>query len=439
MTDDDVTVTSLLTDRWTRQRLRVQVIEGPDKGLALDFDDTIRIGKRQLAELVLSDPTVSSLHCEIANRGELILRDLGSKNGTFVGSVRVIEAVLPPDESIRVGATVLQVRPLADTVDIPLRDDSDFFGILGGSPVMRALTARLERLAASDATVLIEGETGSGKELVAEALHRAGARRDGPLVVVDCGSLPASLVESELMGHERGAFTGAVAASVGAFERADGGTLFLDEIGELPLDMQPKLLRLIETRSVRRVGGAKSRTVDVRVLSATNRDLAREVQAGRFREDLYFRLAVVRVEVPPLRQRREDIPLLAAHLLRELGADPKQHLLPETLAALQAYDWPGNVRELRNQLTRMSALPDAALPPAAPSSSASPAGATPAVDLGVPLRVAKQRVVDELERAYVGALLDACGGRVADVARRAGMDRMSIYRIIDKLKLRAKD
>jgi two-component system response regulator GlrR len=432
LSDEGQTVTSLLTDRWTRQRLRVQVVEGPDKGLSLDFEDTIRIGKRDLADLVLSDPTVSSLHCEIANRGELILRDLGSKNGTFVGNVRVIEAVLPPNEPIRVGATVLQVRPLAENVVIPLRDDADFHGIVGTSPVMRALTARLERLAASDATVLVQGETGTGKELVAEALHHAGARRDKPLVVVDCGSLPASLIESELMGHERGAFTGAVATSVGAFERADGGTIFLDEIGELPLLMQPKLLRLLESRSVRRVGGQKSRDIDVRVISATNRDLAREVQAGRFREDLYFRLAVVRVEVPPLRQRIEDIPLLAAHLLRELGVDPREHLVPDTVAMLQAYDWPGNVRELRNQLTRMTAMPDAALPTplAAPPPPASP------VDLSVPLRVAKQRVVDELERAYIGALLDACGGRIVDVARRAGMDRMTIYRIIDKLKLK---
>jgi len=419
-----------------RQRVRLQVITGRDAGKQHEFDGRARIGTRKMADLVLSDARVSGLHCEIVAGDQLVVRDLGSKNGTFLGGYRVVEAVVPAGDSIAVGDTRVRVVPIEELVDVPLAATDDYFGIVGQSAAIRAMTARLERLAGSDATVLVMGETGSGKERVAEALHLSGPRAQGPLVIVDCGSLPPALIESELFGHERGAFTGATAQFKGAFERAHGGTLFLDEIGELPLDLQPKLLRAIESRTVRRLGGGKPIPVDVRLVAATNRDLALEVQRGRFREDLYYRLAVVSLTMPPLRERLDDIPLLAVHLLRELGCDPASWLTVESLAALQSYDWPGNVRELRNALERSATLMEPVAPRALAERSDEPAGAAARVDLDQPLRVGKQRAIEAFERAYVTAMLDACEGNVSECARRSGMDRMSIHRILQRLGMR---
>ncbi|MGZ3425998.1 MAG: sigma-54 interaction domain-containing protein, partial [Polyangia bacterium] len=303
---------------------------------------------------------------------------------------------------------------------------------------IRALTARLAALAGGDTTVLVQGETGTGKERVAEALHLAGRRAPKPLVVVDCGAMPATMIESELFGHERGAFTGAVASVPGAFERAHGGTLFLDEIGELPLELQPKLLRALESRVVRRLGGAKTIPVDVRVVSATNRDLMLEVAAGRFREDLYYRLAVVTLTVPPLRDRREEVPLLATRFLGDFGVEPSRLLTRESLEALMRHAWPGNVRELRNTLERAVALsePLAVGSGATPTSTSSAATASASVDLSLPLRIGRQRVVDAWEREYVTRLLDECGGNVSEASRRAGLERMSMYRLLHRLGLR---
>jgi transcriptional regulator with GAF, ATPase, and Fis domain len=412
-------------------RAVVRVVGGRDAGRTLEIESTARVGARPLAELVLDDPKVSGLHCQLGVTGELRVRDLGSKNGTFVGGVRVVDAFVQPGDIITVGDTRLSVTPIGAAAQ-PLFDGDDFHGVVGGSTAMRALTARLAALAANDATVLLQGETGTGKERVAEALHLAGKRAQKPLVVVDCGAMPATMIESELFGHERGAFTGAVAASAGAFERAHGGTLFLDEVGELPLELQPKLLRALESRSVRRLGAQKPLTVDVRVLAATNRDLALEVSGGRFREDLYYRLAVVTLTLPPLRERREDIPLLAARFLDGLGVAPRALLTDESLAALMRHDWPGNVRELRNALERAVALAEPiALSPSPPSSSASPS-----VDLAQPIRVGRQRMLDAWERSYVTQLLDACGGNISEASRRAGLERMTMYRLLRRLGLR---
>jgi transcriptional regulator with GAF, ATPase, and Fis domain len=419
-----------------RRRIAVHVVAGPDAGKSIEFDERVRVGTRRLADLVLTDTRVSGLHLELLAGDELRVRDLGSKNGTFLGGYRIVEAVVTASDAITLGDTQLRLRPIDELVEVPLFDGDDFFGIVGQSAAIRALTARLQRLATNDTTVLIMGETGTGKERVAEALHSAGRRANGPLVIVDCGSMPANLIESELFGHERGAFTDAVAQVKGAFERAHGGTLFLDEIGELPLELQPKLLRALESRAVRRVGGARPVHVDVRVIAATNRDLPMEVNRGRFREDLYYRLAVVSLQVPPLRERKEDIPLLAVRLLRELGADPAACLTVESLAALQSYHWPGNVRELRNTLQRSAALMEPLMPRAPAAAGGAGRELDDAIELSQPLRVGKQRVIDAFERAYVSAMLKACGGNVSECARRAGMDRMSIHRIMQRLGLR---
>jgi transcriptional regulator with GAF, ATPase, and Fis domain len=440
------TITSTRQSSLTRRRASLVVVAGRDVGKRLDFDGRVRIGARPLADFVLTDAKVSGLHCEVSCDSDLRVRDLSSKNGTFLGGFRIIEAVVPPGETIALGDTRIRLQPSSEVVDVPLLDADDFFGIVGQSPAIRAMTARIERLCASDATVLITGETGSGKERVAEALHVGGRRATQPFEIVDCGSLPATLIEAELFGYERGAFTGALQRTAGAFERAHTGTLFLDEIAELPLELQPKLLRALESHTVRRLGGGRPIDVDVRVVAATNRDLAIEVNRGRFREDLFYRLAVVTLTVPPLRERPDDVPLLAVHLLREMGADPASCLSVESLTALQRHDWPGNVRELRNVLERAAVLmeplvlserkvsePSDATPPHVPSPSPPP---SPSIDPSLPLRIAKQRAIEELERAYIAALLPACGGNISEMARRMGMDRMSVHRLMRRLKLR---
>jgi DNA-binding NtrC family response regulator len=417
-----------------RRRLRLEVVEGPDAGAHVVFDDSVRVGQKGLAQLVLKDALVSGLHCEIVVGPPRRVRDLGSKNGTFVAGVQVIDALLRPNEIITVGNTRLRVVDAAEKVAVELHPDDDFHGLVGQSAAMRALTARIARLTATDTTVLLQGEHGTGKERVAEALHYAGPRAAAPLVVVDCGSLPATLIEAELFGHERGAFTGAVGRVEGAFERAKKGTLFLDEIGELPLELQPKLLRALESRTIRRVGGNESIRVQARVVAATNRDLALEVQRGRLREDLYYRLAVVTLTLPPLREHIEDVPLLAVRLLENLGADPASYLSHESLSALMRHDWPGNVRELRNTLERAVSL----LEPVAPSPAPSLKGAEPEpqIDLAVPLRAGKQRCIEAYERAYITAMLRECSGNLTEAARRAGMDRVSVHRLLQRIGLR---
>jgi len=297
---------------------------------------------------------------------------------------------------------------------------------------MRAAFALLERAAASDATVLIEGETGTGKEGAARGLHDGSTRRSGPFVVVDCGAIPAELLESELFGHERGAFTGASAARAGAFEEADGGTIFLDEIGELPLDLQPKLLRAIEHRQIRRVGSNLHKTVDVRLVAATHRDLRADVNDGRFRPDLYFRLAVVRINLPPLRERPEDIPLLVERIVDGLVDDPaaRAPLLDGALVtALQRGAWAGNVRELRNHLERCLVL-------GGPVPLAAPGPVVGAVDGRIPYAEARQRALDEFERRYLEDLLRRHDGKVASAARAAGVNRAYLYRLLQRHGLR---
>jgi transcriptional regulator with GAF, ATPase, and Fis domain len=326
----------------------------------------------------------------------------------------------------------------------------DSFGDLyGGSVAMRRTYAILDRVAKSDATVLIEGESGTGKELAAHEIVRRGPRAEGPLVTVDTSAIASSLIESELFGHTRGAFTGADRERVGAFESAHGGTVFLDEIGEMPLELQPKLLRALEAREIRRVGETTPRRVDVRVIAATNRNLEREVNLGRFRGDLFFRLAVVTVQLPPLRERLEDLPLLLRAILESMGAlDNESLFVPRVFREMSGHDWPGNVRELRNYVERAVILgvagsirgrADLPLPPNLGDAIQSP-GWTDA-DLDEPFKAAKERLLTRFERAYLSRLLEQSEGNVSRAARQAKLDRMYLSRLLQRygLKTRASD
>jgi DNA-binding NtrC family response regulator len=417
------------------RRVRLEVISGPASGVQRDFEGRIRIGARPIADLVLVDPKISGLHCELIAGEELRLRDLGSKNGTFLGGYRIVEAVVPSGAAFVVGDSRIRALPL-ELEDAPLAaSPADArHGLLGSSRAMKVLRQQIDDLASHEATVLIQGETGTGKELIAEGIHESGARRSGPLVIVDCGAIVPTLLEASLFGYERGAFTDANARSIGAFERAHGGTLFLDEIGELPPDLQPKLLRAIESRTVKRLGGDRPIRVDVRIIAATHRDLALEVAQGRFREDLYYRVAVVRLSVPPLRERLEDVPILAAHFLRQAGGDPAVLLGAHALVGLARHAWPGNVRELRNVLEEAVAL-KRPVAIAAPVREGFIEWMRGVIDLDDSMRVGKQRIIDCYERVYVTRLLEVCGGNVSEVARRSGMNRMSIQRIMTRLGL----
>ncbi|HWO18155.1 MAG TPA: sigma 54-interacting transcriptional regulator [Kofleriaceae bacterium] len=429
-----------------RHRLRLEVLRGADRKLRKDFDlDRIVIGSHERCDLCLNEPTVSRQHCEIALTGDgYAIRDLASTNGTFVGDVRIKEVVVDRETKLRVGDALLRLVPSGDTVELPLSVHTSFGPLLGKSPAMRRLFESLRKIAPTDATVLITGESGTGKEVAARAIHEASARARGPFVVVDCGALPGNLIESELFGHVRGSFTGAVKDRVGAFESASGGTVFLDEIGELPIELQTRLLGVLERRSVTPLGGTEPRSIDVRVLAATHRDLRRQINRGAFREDLFFRLAVVTVEMPALRHRREDIRLYVEKFLDELGARGALTLDEPTLARLEAQSWPGNVRELRNLVERAAALGDEALPDAADAApaDAAPAATLPAIagelDVAVPFKIAKQALVDDFERAYCERLLAAHDNNITRAARAAELDRVYLLRVLDKYGLRPK-
>ncbi len=439
------------------RRCRIEVTSGPDAGLVRDVEaQVIRIGARRGNDVQLTDSKVSGLHCEIRldDRGYR-LRDLDSTNGTYVSSLRINDVYIQPGAQIALGGTRMKFEPLGDSVEIELADTDRFGSMIGRSIKMRELFARLEKLAKTDTTVLVTGDTGVGKELVAEALHDSSPRKDGPFVVLDCGSIPPNLIESELFGHERGAFTGATSSYAGAFERAHGGTVFLDEIGELPLAMQPKLLRVLERKEVRRVGGSKTIEVDVRIVAATNRDLGVEVNRGRFREDLYYRLAVARVHVPPLRERKDDLPLLIEHILATTPGGETAQIAQETIDLMMKHDWPGNVRELRNVIERAVLLaesPDSEdalrrAPPPSPKSepsitvtpsqtaTSSEASMTVPVDVTIPFKHAKQNVISEFERRYISRLLAQHDGNISAAARAAGIDRMSIHKMLHRLGL----
>ena len=420
------------------RRCRLEVVAGPDVGKIIELaQPTILIG-RTGADLNLTDPKVSGLHAELRLQADgYRVRDLGSTNGTHVRGVRIVDGFIAPGATLQIGKSAIVFDPLDESVSVPLWHESRLHGLIGGSAAMRHMFDLINRFAQSDATVLIQGETGAGKEGVADAIHQCSPRRDGPFVVLDCSAIPEQLFEDQIFGHEQGAFTGAGKATVGVFEAAHGGTLFLDEIGELPLDVQAKLLRAVETRKVRRLGSTKVIASDVRIIAATNRDLATEVNRGTFRSDLFYRLSVAKLAVPSLRERRDDIPLLVEHFLRQLTAtignkDPR---LPEDfLARAQRHAWPGNVRELRNAVERACLLPNhPTLGFDAPLKK--DGGGLGEVDIDIPFKVAKQKLVDEFDRRYLETLLELHDNNISAAARAAGIDRMSIYKMIRRLGL----
>jgi DNA-binding NtrC family response regulator len=472
------TKVAYLPDRGPTLHLRrctLQSVDDPTQEWTFDKEE-IRIGSMDDNDVVLGDDTVSRYHCAIRQEDTgYVLVDQRSTNGTFINKVRVREAFIKPGSIVSVGQSQLRFNAREEEVQIlPSRNDR-LSGLIGGNARMREIYTIIEKIAPTATTVVIDGETGTGKEVVAQAIHSLSPRVRNDLVVFDCGAVPPNLIESELFGHEKGSFTGAMMTRQGLFEQADGGTLFLDELGELPLDLQPKLLRALEQREVRRVGSTKAAKVDVRIIAATNRNLEDEVKAGRFRQDLFYRLSVVRLHLPSLRERADDIPLLVQHFLatgvynKRGGSDARVlGVMKDAMTALQNYPWPGNVRELVNvieravsfcdsELLELADLPDyvrSARPPAnagtraqtatgatrrAPTSGSGITGGNPVVSMdpnapapapptellaeGVTFKDAKERWVAAFERDYILQLLRRNNGNISHAARAADIDR----------------
>lgn len=420
------------------RKIRVEVLKGPDAGKQAELPGlSMRIGSSRDCDFVLTDTTVSRAHLRLRIERERIrVLDEGSRNGTWIDGTEVRDAMARPDSLIVIGGTTLRLRMLMDVAELPISARESFGGLLGRSIAMRRVFSLLQCVAARDGTLLIEGETGTGKELAAAGVHAASARATHPFVIFDCSAAAPTLIESALFGHVRGAFTGATSDLPGIFEQADGGTLFLDEIGELPLELQPKLLRALEAREVRRLGDKAARRFDVRIVAATNRSLAREVERGRFREDLYYRLAVVTAHLPPLRERPEDIPLLARHMEQELSRcqqPPFNPLSDKTVAAFCSQAWPGNVRELRNAVHRalMLGCPEEGEEAVPLPSAHERLG----VSLNEPLIQGRERIADAYEREYIELALGRTEGNISRAATLAGVGRNFMQKAIKRYGL----
>jgi two-component system, NtrC family, response regulator HydG len=420
----------------------ITVVEGPNAGEQFAVDATqpsaVLAGQGPACAIRLADREVSRRHAAFEVQGRrLRITDLGSTNGTFVDGLAIADAWLVGEELVRVGTTALRVEVRSGVQGLRVPEAGSFGRVVGESLTMRRIYPLCERLAQAEIPVIVEGETGTGKEALAESIHEQGRRAQGPFVVFDCTAVPPSLLEAELFGHEKGAFTGAVSQRKGVFEQAHSGTLLIDEIGDLDLVLQPKLLRAIEKSEVRRIGADRPIRVDVRLIAATRRDLDREVAAGRFRDDLFHRLAVGRIELPPLRKRQGDVAVLARHFCVQLGGTRNQ-IPDEVLVRWQEHSWPGNVRELRNAVARYLALGEAGrdhatqlidaaepVPPPAPEQGSLTAQDPIAqvLEQNLPLPVARQRLVEEFERRYIEHVLEAHGGNVAKAAAASGIAR----------------
>jgi len=363
----------------------------------------------------------------------VLVKDSGSRNGTFINTVRIREAILTAPCQIQVGGSRLSYEPL-EKERVELGFEESFGRLVGSSPRMRHLFRMLGEIAPTDLSVLVTGETGCGKELVAQAVHEHSLRKDAPFIVVDCASIPGPLAESLLFGHERGAFTGATERRTGAFHEANKGTIFLDELGELPSELQPKLLRALSERQVKRVGAHVYEPVDVRVIAATRRDLSRSMNTGKFRSDLFFRIAQVRVEMPPLRDRREDIPMLIKAACERIGRPERVLDVTELVTnTLSQHEWPGNVRELVNVTSVTASLPQGA----ESVSSLLPleGGSGDTVDYTTPYGEAKRAAITAFESRYFGELARAASGNISEMARRSGMERHHIRPFLKKYGL----
>ena len=441
--------TQLLTDDASgllvERRFRLRVVGGPDQGKEHVLDEgTTMVGTHADNDMVLTDGTVSRYHLEVRVRRDGVeIRDLDTTNGTKHGGTKIGQVVLTGAARLRLGKhTEMDVEPIDTNVDLDAWPGDRFGDVLGTTQPMKRLFALLGKAAPTEATILLQGETGTGKEAIAEAIHSQSKRARGPFVVVDCGSIPHELIASELFGHAKGSFTGAGADKQGLIEAANKGTLFLDEIGELALDLQPQLLRVLDRRQVRRVGETQAVDVDIRVIAATHRDLRAMVRAGQFREDLYYRLAVVATSVPPLRERKADIPALVAWFADKMGRGGFAQS-PGLIEMLERHDWPGNVRELRNVVERALSLGQAALVDLGDSSQ--PARASePEVArrspsssdvLELPFKEAKAALVETFEKDYLQALLARHKGNISRAASEAGIDRNYIHRLVKKYGL----
>jgi DNA-binding NtrC family response regulator len=443
-------VTSLLEDApaFTRQLGgQFAVVRGPDKGLVFPFTGgPVCFGSDAACDVVLNDTAVSRRHLLAIQEGpQLILRDLGSTNGSYIEGARFKEIAIGFGTEFRLGRSVVKYIPEEEEIQLGETESDRFGTLVGRHPVMRRMFALLSEAAPSDATVILEGETGTGKELVAEQIHKHSRRNTGPFVVFDCGAAPRDLIESALFGHVKGAFTGAIADRKGAFAEAHGGTLFLDEIGELAIDLQPKLLRALDKRHVQRVGSTGYEPVDVRIVAATNRDLPKAILKKEFREDLYYRLAVIRISLPPLRARGDDVVLIAENFVRDLTGGQVNSLPADGVELLRRHTWPGNVRELRNVCERAVRLAQngmidfeealrgvGAFDPPSADAAGQAGGPAMSVRTDLPFKVAKGELVERFEKEYLADLVAKYKGNLSRASREAGLDRKHLRELLRK-------